>query len=95
MSKDWELCSGASYHAPDPQWSQRHHTFPKFLCSLLDVPIRPDLVPLCGNCHGRVHHALTHLINEGIQVHRLSDGEQGLVNLAWDWWKATLLETST
>lgn len=92
MSKDWELCTGASSHAPHPLWTERHHTRPKYLSALLGVPIVHEVVPLCANCHGRVHHALHHLINEGVQIHRLSDGEQLLVNLAWDWWRGEFLQ---
>ncbi len=91
MSLDAELCSGASYHAPHPQWTERHHVYPKYLSGLLGVAVVPLLRPLCGNCHTRVHHALTHLINEGAQVHRLSADEQQLVDLAWAWWRAGLL----
>lgn len=90
MSLDHELCVGASYHSPHPQWTERHHIYPMYLCGLLGVPDIHVLRPLCGNCHGRVHHALTHLINEGVQVHRLSEGEQVLVNLAWSWWQGAL-----
>lgn len=60
------------------------------MTALLGIPIVHEVAPLCGNCHFRVHHALTHLINEGSQVHRLSDGEQLLVYLAWDWWQGAL-----
>ena len=62
-----------------------------YLSALLGVPIVHLVRPLCGNCHTRVHHALTHLINEGTQPHRLSDGEQQLVALAWSWWQGELL----
>lgn len=91
LSLDHELCTGATYHAPLPHATQRHHIRPKYLSALLGVPIVHEVTPLCGNCHGRVHHALTHLINEGLQVHRLSDGEQLLVNLAWGWWIEELI----
>lgn len=78
------------YHAPIPIWTQRHHVFPKYLCALLGVPVRALVVPLCATCHGRVHHALVHLINSGANPHRLSAGEAGLVVQAWAWWQSTL-----
>lgn len=91
MSTDAELCAGATYHAPLVLWTQRHHVFPKYLCAMLGLPVIPDLVPLCCNCHERVHHALTHLINTGTNPHRLSSSELGYVNRAWDWWIAGLI----
>lgn len=94
MSADRELCAGAGYHAPAPLWTERHHVFPKYLCGLLGVTIIDALVPLCSNCHGRVHHALTHLINTGTNPHRLSAAEANLVEHAWLWWQVSLLGVS-
>lgn len=90
MTADWEMCAGAANHAPAPLWTERHHVFPKFLSALLGIPVVPNLVPLCGNCHGRVHHALAHLINSGAVAHRLSPSEALLVSRAWDWWQESL-----
>lgn len=91
MSRDLELCEGALYHAPLPLWTERHHIFPTYLCSLLGVAKRHEIVPLCGNCHERVHHALKHLINEGSNPHRLSPAETVIVERAWAWWQAELV----
>ena len=91
MSVDFESCTGAAYHSPLPLWTERHHVYPMYLSALLGVPDVHLLRPLCANCHTRVHHVLAHLINSGEQGHRLSDGEQLLVNLAWSWWQGELL----
>lgn len=92
MSIDREPCEGAGYHAPAPLWTERHHVYPKYLCGLLAIADRPELVALCPNCHGRVHHALTHRINTGANPHRLSPAEAALVAAAWAWWVAELQE---
>lgn len=86
MTVDTEPCVGAAYHAPIPLWTERHHVYPKYLCSLLGVPEIPLVRPLCSNCHTRIHHILHHLINTGEPGHRLSGGEALLVGLAWSWW---------
>lgn len=91
MSVDAEQCQGAAYHSPQPGWTERHHVYPMYLTGLLGMATIPSLWPLCGNCHGRVHHALRHLINEGLQVHRLSEREQALVTRAWNWWQSAVL----
>lgn len=92
MSIDHEPCTGALYHAPLPLWTERHHVIPKYLCALLNKPVIHMLAPLCSNCHVRVHHALTHLINTGENPHRLSPREMTLVVIAWMWWVGSLLE---
>lgn len=91
MSTDHESCTGAAYHSPLPLWTERHHVYAQYLCALLGVPAIPLVRPLCSNCHTRIHHVLTHLINTGEPGHRLSDGEQLLVNLAWAWWQGELI----
>lgn len=87
MTRDTEECEGAAHHAPIPLWTQRHHIYPTYLCALLELPKRHEVVPLCGNCHERVHHALRHLINTGANPHRLSSSEMALVMVAWEWWQ--------
>lgn len=91
MSTDPESCRGATYHAPLVLWTDRHHVIPKYLCALLGVPVVDEVVPLCASCHERVHHALTHLINTGLNPHRLSANEATYVARAWDWWQRALL----
>ncbi len=91
MSTDPEVCQGAMYHSPLPLWTARHHIFPIFLCALLGVAKRNETVSLCDSEHVNVHHALTHLINEGTNPHRFAFRTQGYVDRAWDWWVAVLL----
>lgn len=91
MSIDPENCIGAASHSPRPIETERHHIFPKYLCALLEVPERPEIVPLCGTCHSNVHHVLTTLINTGtLEGHRLSESSREIVNLAWGWWREML-----
>ncbi len=91
MSRDTELCEGATYHSPVPLWTERHHIYPKYLSGLLGVPVIEKLVPLCGTEHENVHHALRHLINTGENPHRFAAQTQGYVEAAWVWWQAELL----
>ena len=92
MTRDSEPCEGATYHAPQPLFTQRHHVRPKYLAALLGVPIDPTVVPLCATEHDNVHHALHHLINEGQQGgHRFADRTQGYIEAAWQWWGAALM----
>lgn len=90
MTRDTEVCTGAGSHAPLPLWTERHHIFPTYLCDLLGVEERDEVLPLCGNCHERVHHAIRHLVNTGENPHRLSVRETSLVQAAWSWWQQTL-----
>lgn len=91
MSYDPELCQGSG-HSCAPLTTQRHHLFPKYLCGLLGVPYRREVVPLCGTCHDSVHHLLHHLINEGsASGHRRGAAYWSHVDAAWKWWQASLL----
>ena len=95
MSRDSESCLGATYHSPVPLWTARHHIYPTYLCSLLSVAKRNELVPLCDTEHVNVHHALHHLISGGTQGgHSFSSRTQGYIDLAWGWWQAVLLSGS-
>ncbi len=88
---DPEPCNGSS-HSCQPLVTDRHHTYPTYLCGLLGIPARREVVPLCGACHDAVHHLLHHLINEGATPgHRRGAAYWSLVDAAWDWWQAALL----
>ncbi len=91
MSRDAELCQGATYHSPQPLWTERHHVIPMYLSALLGLPVVTIVVPLCETEHGNVHHALHHLINTGENPHRFADRTQGYVDDAWYWWQAAIL----
>lgn len=85
------VCQGALDHRPNYAETDRHHVRPKYLSSLLGVPIDPRTVPLCSGCHDLAHHALHHLINEGvIGGHVLPYGLRVVVYDAWAWWQAAL-----
>ena len=91
MTRDAEPCVGATYHSPQPLWTERHHIFPMYLSALLDLPVVPLVAPLCGTEHENVHHALRHLINTGENPHRFADRTQTLVDAAWEWWQAAIM----
>ena len=82
---------GSTFHSPLPLWTERHHIRPMYLSALLGQPVHPTRVPLCGTEHSNVHHALEHLINEGVNPHRFAERTQGYVDEAWSWWVAALL----
>jgi hypothetical protein len=87
MTRDAELCEGATYHSPLPLFTERHHVYPMYLAALLGVPANATVVPLCGTEHENVHHALRHLINTGENPHRFADRTRGyvdhLVTICW------------
>ncbi len=91
MSRDFEPCWGASYHSPQPLWTERHHIFPMYLSALLGLPVRPIVVALCATEHENLHHALRHLINTGNNPHRFAERTQDYVDDAWYWWQASIL----
>lgn len=92
MTATIEICVGAKYHSPRYAETDTHHIYPKYLCSLLGLPERPETVRLCAQCHDNVHHVLRHFINTGTPGnHNLSDGAKRQVLAAWDWWQEQLL----
>lgn len=87
-------CVGAVAHSPAYYETDRHHTYPKYLCSLLGVPIRHETVSLCSQCHDATHHVLRHLINTGtVGGHHLPAGSRAQVYRAWYWWQEEILST--
>ncbi len=91
MTRDTELCAGATYHSPQPLWTERHHVYPMYLSALLGLPVIPIVVPFCETEHGNVHHALRHLINTGTNPHRFAESTESYVEAAWTWWQAAIL----
>lgn len=91
MTRDHEPCEGATYHAPLPLWTERHHIYPMYLCRLAGVPLRTELVPLCGTEHENIHHAIHHLLADGTQGgHRFPARTQIYIDAFWEWWQVAL-----
>ncbi len=84
-------CVGAIDHSPRYFETDRHHTFPRYLCALLGIASRPETVRLCAQCHDSAHHVIHHLINSGTWGgHRLPAGTRAQVMAAWSWWQAAV-----